>query len=496
MGSTGREPEVTRANFPDGFVFGVATSAYQIEGARREGGKGDSIWDVFTDDKERVLDRSNAEIAVDHYHRYKEDIELMASLGFSAYRFSISWARIFPDGFGEKVNEQGVAFYNDLINFMISKGIEPYATLYHWDLPNNLQKTLGGWISDKIVEYFALYAEACFANFGDRVKRWITINEPLQTAINGYGIGIFAPGGCQGETARCYLAAHHQILAHAAAVDVYRRKFKAAQGGEVGLVVDCEWAEPFSEKLEDQIAAQRRIDFQLGWYLDPIYFGDYPESMRQRLGSDLPTFSEKDKEFIRNKIDFIGLNHYTSRLIAHHQNPDDVYFYKVQQMERKNGVVVKALVKGSENSALSSFCPRVNYLAASEWLVIVPWGLHKLLNYIVKKYNNPVIYVTENGMDDEDDQSATIDQVLNDTKRVGYFKGYLNSVAQAIKDGADVRGYFAWSFLDNFEWAMGYTKRFGIVYVDYKDGLSRHPKASALWFSRLLKGEAAENSYS
>ncbi|AQK99004.1 Beta-glucosidase 42 [Zea mays] len=216
-------------------------------------------------------------------------------------------------------------------------------------------------------------------------------------------------------------------------------------------------------------------------YLDPIYFGDYPESMRQRLGSDLPTFSEKDKKFIKNKIDFIGLNHYTSRLIAHHQNPDDVYFYKVQQMER--------VEKWSSGESIGE-------RAASEWLVIVPWGLHKLLNYIVKKYNNPVIYVTENGMDDEDDQSATIDQVLNDTKRVGYFKGYLNSVAQAIKDGADVRGYFAWSFLDNFEWAMGYTKRFGIVYVDYKDGLSRHPKASALWFSRLLKGEAAENSYS
>ncbi|CAO1942649.1 unnamed protein product [Urochloa humidicola] len=478
MGSTGREAEIARADFPDGFVFGVATSAHQIEGARREGGKGDNIWDVFTENKERVLDGSNADVAVDHYHRYKEDIELMASLGFGAYRFSISWARIFPDGLGEKINEHGVAFYNDLINYMISKGIEPYATLYHWDLPNNLQKTIGGWLSDKIVDYFALYAEACFANFGDRVKRWITLNEPLQTAVNGYGIGVFAPGGCEGETARCYLAAHHQILAHAAAVDVYRRKFKAAQGGEVGLVVDCEWAEPFSDKTEDQIAAQRRIDFQLGWYLDPIYFGDYPESMRQRLGSDLPTFSEKDKEFIMNKIDFVGLNHYTSRLIAHHQNPEDIYFYQVQQVER-----IEKYDSGE----------KIGERAASEWLFIVPWGLRKLLNYIAKKYNNPAIYITENGMDEEDDQSATLEQVLNDKTRIGYFKGYLASVAQAIKDGVDIRGYFAWSFLDNFEWAMGYTKRFGIVYVDYKNGLSRHPKASAMWFSRFLKGDAAEN---
>ncbi|GJM92304.1 hypothetical protein PR202_ga08765 [Eleusine coracana subsp. coracana] len=446
MGSAGSEAEVTRADFPDGFVFGVATSAYQIEGARREGGKGDSIWDVFTEDKERVLDRSNGDVAVDHYHRYKEDIELMVSLGFSAYRFSISWARIFPDGLGEKINEQGVAFYNNLINFMIEKGIEPYATLYHWDLPNNLQKTMGGWLSDKIVECFALYAEACFATFGDRVKRWITINEPLQTAVNGYGIGVFAPGGCEGETSRCYLAAHHQILAHAAAVDVYRKKFKAAQGGEVGLVVDCEWAEPFSEKLEDQVASERRVDFQLGWYLDPIYFGDYPESMRQRVGKDLPTFSEKEREFIRDKIDFIGINHYTSRFIAHHPCPGDISFYQVQQVERLDTSVF---------ISLTGICTV--------------------------------------GMDEEDDPSAALDQVLNDTKRVGYFKGYLASVAQAIKDGADVRGYFAWSLLDNFEWAMGYTKRFGIVYVDYKNGLSRHPKESALWFSQFLKGEAAEN---
>ncbi|VAH82798.1 unnamed protein product [Triticum turgidum subsp. durum] len=225
MGSTAGE--VTRADFPEGFVFGVATSAYQIEGARNEGGKGDSIWDVFTDNKERVLDGSSGEVAVDHYHRYKEDIELMAKLGFGAYRFSISWSRIFPDGLGTEINEQGVAFYNNLIDFMIEKGIQPYATLYHWDLPHNLQKTMGGWLSDKIVEYFALYAEACFANFGDRVKHWITINEPIQTCINAYGVGIFAPGLCKGVAAEPFLAGHHQILAHAAAVDVYRRKFKA-----------------------------------------------------------------------------------------------------------------------------------------------------------------------------------------------------------------------------------------------------------------------------
>ncbi|VAH82806.1 unnamed protein product [Triticum turgidum subsp. durum] len=195
---------------------------------------------------------------------------------------------------------------------------------------------MGGWLSDKIVEYFALYAEACFANFGDRVKHWITINEPIQTCINAYGVGIFAPGLCKGVAAEPFLAGHHQILAHAAAVDVYRRKFKAKQGGQVGFVIDCEWAEPKSDKMEDQAAAARRIDFQLGWFLDPIYFGDYPESMRQRVGEYLPKFSEKDRELMRNKIDFIGLNHYTSRIIGNQPNPQpqEIHFYQVQQIER------------------------------------------------------------------------------------------------------------------------------------------------------------------
>uniref|UniRef100_A0ACD5WL71 Uncharacterized protein n=1 Tax=Avena sativa TaxID=4498 RepID=A0ACD5WL71_AVESA len=473
--------EVTRADFPEGFVFGVATSAYQIEGARNEGGKGDSIWDIFADNKEHIADGSSGEVAVDHYHRYKEDIELMAKLGFGAYRFSISWPRIFPDGLGKEINEEGVAFYNNLIDFMIEKGIQPYATLYHWDLPHNLHQTVGGWLSDKIVEYFALYAEACFANFGDRVKHWITINEPLQTSLHGYGIGIFAPGVCESEAAEPFLAAHHQILAHAASVDVYRRKFKAVQGGKVGFVVDCEWAEPASDQMEDQAAAARHIDFLLGWYLDPIYFGDYPESMRKGLGDRLPKFSEKDREFIRNKIDFIGLNHYTSKFIANQPKPQpkEIHFFQARQIE--------TMEKRSSGE-------KIGERAASEWLLIVPWGIRKTINYIAKKYDNPIIYITENGMDDEDDPSATIDQFLNDTKRVGFFKGYVGAVAEAIKDGADVRGYFAWSFLDNFEWAQGFTKRFGIVYVDYKNGLSRHPKASAKWFSRFLNGEAATDS--
>ncbi|CAL9048642.1 unnamed protein product [Musa banksii] len=471
-GCDGIPDEVSRSDFPEDFVFGVATSAYQVEGARREDGKGDSIWDIFSEEKGNIKDGSNGEIAVDQYHRYKEDVELMAKLRFGAYRFSISWSRIFPDGLGTKISENGVAYYNNLINFLLEKGIQPYVTLYHWDLPYFLHESIGGWLSEKIVHYFSLYAEACFTKFGDRVKHWITINEPLQTAVNGYGCGIFAPGRRENSSVEPYLAAHHQILAHAAAVSVYRKKFKAAQGGEIGIAVDCEWAEAYSDKLEDKIAADRRLDFQLGWFLDPIYYGDYPLVMRERLGDRLPKFSEAEKELLQNAIDFVGLNHYTTRFIAHVENPGDIHFYQVQQMER--------IEKWQCGEAIGE-------RAASDWLYVVPWGIRKVLNYIAIHYHDPPIYVTENGMDQEETETAILEEVLDDKLRVEYFKSYLAAVAQAIRDGADVRGYFAWSFLDNFEWAQGYTKRFGLVYVDYKNGLARYPKSSALWFSHFLK---------
>ncbi|XP_059665648.1 beta-glucosidase 42-like isoform X2 [Cornus florida] len=451
-----KQKEVSRSDFASDFVFGVATAAYQVEGACNEGGRGPSIWDAFSHTKGKICDGSNGDIAVDQYHRYKEDIDLIAKLGFSAYRFSISWSRIFP-------------------------GIQPFATLYHWDLPLNLQESMGGWLNEQIVKYFAIYAETCFARFGDRVKNWITINEPLQTVVNGYITGIYAPGILYSMT-EPYLVAHHQLLAHAEAVSIYRNKYKEEQRGQIGLVVDCEWAEAVSDKMEDKLAAARRIDFQLGWYLDPIFLGDYPESMRERLGDWLPKFSQKDVELLRNSVDFVGLNHYTSRFIVHGTvnsadfvgvNYEENDYYRAQEMQRI------AEWEGGEV---------IGEKAASSWLYVLPWGIRKVLNYIAQRYNNPPIYVTENGMDDEDSDTSTLSEMLDDKLRVNYFKGYLASVAQAIKDGTDVRGYFAWSLLDNFEWAQGYTKRFGLIFVDYKNGLSRHPKSSAYWFSRFLKG--------
>lgn len=478
MGSSGgvdtAAAGLSKGDFPEGFVFGAATASFQVEGGRREGKRGDSIWDIFCEKKGNIKDGSNGDVAVDQYHRYKDDVDLIANLGFGAYRFSISWPRIFPDGLGKEINEDGIAYYNNLVNALLEKGIEPFATLYHWDLPNNLQESFGGWLNEEIVEYFAKYAETCFEHLGDRVKHWITINEPLQTAVNGYGAGIFAPGIKDNPSTDIFLVAHHQLLAHAAAVAVYRKKFKGNQGGEIGMVVDCEWAEPYSDKLEDRVAAQRRLDFQLGWYLDPIYYGDYPTSMRQLLGEKLPKFRDQDVVLLRHSVDFIGLNHYTTRLISHAEFPDEKeYIYAVQKLQR--------IVERPEGQVIGE-------KAASEWLYMVPWGLRQLLNYISKQYHNSPIFVTENGMDEENDESISLDKALDDEMRVRYYQGYLAAVAQSIRDGTDVRGYFAWSLLDNFEWGQGYTKRFGIVYVDYKNGLSRHPKSSAKWFSQFLKG--------
>ncbi|KAH7542139.1 hypothetical protein FEM48_Zijuj02G0041600 [Ziziphus jujuba var. spinosa] len=504
--------DVSRTDFPPNFVFGIATSAYQVEGASKEGGRGPSIWDAFSHTDGKIVDKSNGGTAVDQYHRYKEDVELIAKLGFEAYRFSISWSRIFPDGLGTKVNEEGIAYYNNIINALLEKGIQPYVTLYHWDLPLHLHETMGGWLNKEIVKYFSIYAETCFKSFGDRVKNWLTINEPLQTAVNGYDLGIFAPGRNKNSSTEPYIAAHHQLLAHAAAYSIYQSKYKVGgqgdptdpanklcvekllfhlgtsclwyslkekQGGQVGLVVDCEWAEANSDTIEDKIAAARRLDFQLGWYLNPIYFGEYPEVMCEILGDRLPKFTEEDKELLKNSVDFIGLNHYTSRFIAYvKESPEESDFYKAQQVER---------IAEWEGGEL------IGEKAASEWLYVVPWGIRKILKYIAQKYNNPPVYVTENGMDDEENDTLPLHEMLDDKLRVIYFKGYLAAVAQAIKDGVDLRGYFAWSLLDNFEWAQGYTKRFGLVYVDYKNGLTRHPKSSAYWFLRFLKVDDGKN---
>lgn len=451
--------------FPEGFLWGGATSAYQIEGAWLEDGKGPSIWDVFCMIPGRVFNNENGNTACDHFHRLEEDLDLMKKIGIRAYRFSISWPRILPAGRGE-INPKGIEFYNRLIDGLIQRDIIPWVTLYHWDLPAALEIEHDGWLGEEISEAFAEYASVCFTHFGDRVKNWITINEPWVVAILGYGLGVFAPG--KKSNTLPYLAGHQLLLAHAKAVQVYRKKFQPVQQGKIGITNNCDWREPLTDTPEDRLAAQRALEFFLAWFADPIYKGDYPEVMKNRLGSRLPVFGPDEKLLLRESSDFFGLNHYTT-------------MYASDASGKREAASVYGNGGLSEDQDVNLSISKDWKLTSMQWAV-VPWGFRKLLLWIADRYGNPPIYITENGCAFDD---QTINGLINDTERIDFFKGYIRALAEAIESGADVRGYFIWSLMDNFEWASGYSKKFGITHID--KALNRIPKASAEWYRRVIE---------
>ncbi|CAN4110427.1 unnamed protein product [Withania somnifera] len=476
------------SSFPPDFIFGTGSSAYQYEGVANGDGKGPSIWDFFTHKyPERIIDGSNGDVAVDFYHQYKEDIKLMKLQRLNGFKFSISWSRILPYGkLSRGINKEGIVFYNNLINELLANGIQPLVSIFHWDLPQALEEEYQGFLSPKIVNDFRDYAELCFREFGDRIKHWITINEPYTYAVFGYVFGSHAPGRC---TKNCgcavdgnaatepYIVGHHMLLAHAKTVNLYRKKYKASQNGKIGISLVSDWYVPYSTKKEDIEATQRALDFMFGWFIDPITYGDYPASMHKLVRNRLPKFTSEEAEMVKSSYDFLGLNYYTSAYAA------NVVYTNVTM---SYGTDINVYQTGKKNEI------PIGEPTGSKSIFVVPKGLQELLVYTKEKYKNPIIYVTENGMSDAN--VTTVQQGVNDLQRTNYIRRHLLAIRDALQDGVNVKGYFVWSFLDNFEWNWGCTQRYGINYVDYNDNLKRYPKRSALWLEKFLSSREIPRS--
>ncbi|MEA2000873.1 MAG: GH1 family beta-glucosidase [Actinomycetota bacterium] len=440
--------------FPDGFSWGVATSAYQIEGGRFQQGKGESIWDRFADTG-RMTD--SGDVACDHFHRWRGDIALMAELGVTSYRFSTSWTRIVPDGVG-KVNQAGLDFYSQLVDEMLAKGITPWLTLYHWDLPQDLQDS-GGWLNRDTVDAFARYADVVSEALGDRVKNWITQNEPWVSAHLGHGIGMFAPGIA--DFASALLAGHHLLLSHGRAVPYIRANSADAR---VGIALDCRPSRPGSADQADIVANRIHDGFRNRWFLDPVFGRGYPNDTIKVVedraifdGPALPYVRSGDIEEIAAPIDFLGLNYYSS-------------------------VAIYAGDEDGDDAVLPMGPDQPEGYTEMGW-EITPEALTRYLEYLNTEYSPNEIVITENGASYSDGVDA--DGSVHDQRRIDYLASHIRATADALDSGVPVRGYFVWSLLDNLEWVAGFSQRFGIVWVDHATG-ERIPKDSYRWFQRVI----------
>ncbi|XP_044382128.1 beta-glucosidase 32 [Triticum aestivum] len=467
---------LTRHDFPEGFVLGAGTSAYQVEGAAAEDGRKPSIWDTFTH-QGHSSDGSTADVSADQYHHYKEDVKLMHKVGLDAYRFSISWPRLIPDGRGQ-INRKGLEYYNNLIDELILHGIQPHVTIYHFDLPQALQDEYSGLLSPRFIEDYTAYANVCFKSFGDRVKHWVTVNEPNIEPIGGYDNGSQPPRRCSypfgadcaegNSSTEPYIAAHHLLLAHASAVSLYREKYKAAQGGQIGITLLGWWHEPASDTPQDAAAAVRMNDFHIGWFMHPLVYGDYPPVMRSRVGRRLPALPAPESAKVRGSFDFIGFNHYLimrARSIdtSSGQEPRDYYVDAAVQNPSSD------ITTGEVETA--------------------PWSLRKLLEHLKLHYGNPPVWIHENGYADAPGTSSKADSDDEDEDRAEFLQDYLETLYLSIRNGSNARGYFVWSFLDVFEFLFGYRLRFGLCGVDMGDAARRrYKRSSARWYSGFLAG--------
>lgn len=462
--------ELARSDFPPDFKFGVASSALQTESAPHEGGRGSSTWDYFIEDTP----------AVQFYHKYKDDVQCLKNMNIENYRFSIAWPRLIPTGkLSDGVNQTGIDFYNNLIDELVANGIEPFVTLFHFDLPSALQEEYHGLLSSNFVEDFTNYGDLCFKTFGDRVKHWITINEPQVFAVYGYKMSLSIPDE---PSTHPYIAAHNIILAHASAVKAYRDSHQPTQKGEIGISVSAQWFLPLGVTPADKHAAQRAWDFMTGWFLDPLVSGDYPFNMRAILRDRLPIFTEEQEEMVKGSFDFIGLNYYTSRYtkplkLSSNDVPtgyeNDQY---VQTLTEKNGIPIGEQAGGFDA------------------IFVYPEGLGEVLLHLKLAYNNPTIYITENGYPQKRNSSIAIETALQDDVRIEFLQNHLTYVRKALSEGVNLKGYFIWSLLDNMEMGSGYTIGFGLHYVDHDDDFKRHPKKSVTWLKNFITGSSSSSS--
>ncbi|HET6230291.1 MAG TPA: GH1 family beta-glucosidase [Longimicrobiaceae bacterium] len=440
--------------FPAGFLWGAATSAYQIEGSPLADGAGPSIWQRFSHSPGRTHEGQTGDVACDHYRRWRDDVRMMADLGLTAYRFSMSWSRVLPEGTG-RVNAAGLAFYDRLVDALLEHGIAPAVTLYHWDLPAALDDR-GGWLNRDVANWFADYAREAYRTLDDRVTMWATLNEPWVVTDGGYLHGALAPG--HRNLFEAPIATHNLMRAHGAAVQAYRAEGK----NRIGLVVNLEPKVAASDSPADLDAVRRADAYMNRQYLDPVFFGTYPEELREVFGEAWPEFGAEDMALIRQPIDWLGINYYTRGVTR-----DDPAALPVRA----------GYVKQPEHT-----------YTETGWEVHSP-ALTDVLTWVRDRYGSLPMYITENGAAFYD-PPKTVNGRIDDPLRVAYYRDHLRAAREAIQAGVDLRGYFAWSLMDNYEWSLGYTKRFGIVHVDYETQ-ERTPKASARFYSTVIRSNGA-----
>nr|XP_034838053.1 myrosinase 1-like [Maniola hyperantus] len=477
------DPRHEVRKFPDGFLFGTATAAYQVEGAWNADGKSESIWDhLIHNHPGSIKDSSSGDIADNSYYLYKRDVQMMRELGVDFYRFSVSWTRLLPTSFPDQINQAGVDYYNNLIDELLKHNIQPMMTLYHWDLPQKLQN-LGGWANPEIVTWFGDYARTIFTLFGDRVKSFVTINEPYQICVGGYGTADWLAPQINGKGMAEYICAKNVLLAHAKAYHIYDEEFRATQKGNIFISLSAQWYEPATDSAADVEAAHEANQFNWAAYSWPIFSetGDFPPEMRTRIAakseeqgfprSRLPEFSPEEIQLVKGSSDYFGLNHYSTHLV-----------------HRNASMPVYNVPSYSDDLGVGSYQLPEWQLGESKQTMYVPWGFRKLLNRIRNDYGNPPVVITENG-------KGTHGGIVDDD-RVQYYRGYLDAVLDALDDGCDVIAYTAWSLMDNFEWTFGYMERFGLYEVDY-DSIyrTRSPRKSAYVYKELLRTRELDHHY-